>query len=132
MFSDFFATVQDDADNIYRAISYGIPFNERATFGAEVGRAVARAFGLLGMAFGAFLGLRGCFSIRAAPISGLITMAFGVAVLALGHDVFVIFKKFSDWELFKEPFPPHLLSSAKDTFYRPLWQDGMHRLFGWT
>lgn len=138
MFPDFLTTIQEDARNICRAISnFGfdlkIPLEERAVFGAEVSRAIARAFGLLAMAFASFFAVRASFSFRASPVSSLITIAACAATFALGHDVFVIFKKWSDWQLDKEPQPPQpfFLSSAKDTFYRPLWEDGMHRMFGW-
>lgn len=140
MINGFFHTIQRDLINVAQAINNDAPRNQEQN--ERISMAALRIIASATMGVGSLIAVSTLSFFAAAPVSAVLTVAIGVGVYALGHDVFILAQRFEDLE---NPFNAlengtrgffrdvgnfftnnpvgngRIEDLAADTFFQPMW-----------
>lgn len=139
MINGFFHTIQRDLINVAQAINSEAPHQEQ---NERISMAALRIFASATMGVGSLIAISTLSFFAAAPVSAVLTAAIGVGIYALGHDVFILAKRFEEENnplnvienrargLFRDVgnlFRRNPVGNgnveelAADTFFQPMW-----------
>lgn len=139
MINGFFHTIQRDLINVAQAINSEAPHQEQ---NERISMAALRIFASATMGVGSLIAISTLSFFAAAPVSAVLTAAIGVGIYALGHDAFILAKRFEEEDnplnvienrargLFRDvgnlfrrnPYGNgNVEELTADTFFQPMW-----------